>query len=142
MNIYVGNLARDVNEEDLKTLFAEFGEVSTVSVIKDKFSGEPRGFGFIEMPAKADAVKAIAALNGKELKGRSLSVNEARPKTDSRDGGGSRGGERRSGGGGYGGGGGGGGGYGGGGGGGGGYGGGAGGSRGGDKKGGGGGRRW
>jgi len=121
MNIYVGNLAPDVTEEDLKTAFSAFGQVQTATVIKDKFSGESRGFGFVEMPAKTEAQTAITELNGKDLKGRTLNVNEARPKTERpRGGGGGFGGGRggRGGGGGYGGGGrrgGGGGGYGGGG---------------------------
>ncbi len=80
MNIYVGNLARDVNEEDLRTAFAAFGTVSTVAIIKDKFTGDPRGFGFVEMNDKTEALAAIAGLNGKELKERPLTVNEARPK--------------------------------------------------------------
>jgi len=97
MNIYVGNLSRDVTEEDLRQAFEAFGEVATVTIIKDKFSGEPRGFGFVEMPAKAEAQSAITGLNGKDLKGRNLSVNEARPRPEGRGGGGGRrGGGRRS----------------------------------------------
>ena len=92
MNIYVGNLSRDVTEEDLRQTFEAFGKVETVSIIKDKFSGESRGFGFVEMPAKAEAQSAIADLNGKELKGRPLKVNEARPRPQGRRGGGRRGG--------------------------------------------------
>jgi len=95
MNIYVGNLSRDVTEEDLRQAFEAFGKVETVSIIKDKFSGESRGFGFVEMPAKAEAQSAIADLNGKELKGRPLKVNEARPRPEGRRGGGRRGGGRR-----------------------------------------------
>ena len=110
MNIYVGNLARELTQEDLEEAFKAFGQVTSVTIIKDKFSGEPRGFGFIEMPGKAEAQAAIAGMNGKELKGRVLNVNEAQPRTD-RGGGGGGGGR---GGGGRGGGGGGGGGYGGG----------------------------
>lgn len=110
MNIYVGNLAPDVTEEDLKTAFTAFGQVQTATVIKDKFSGESRGFGFVEMPAKAEAQTAITEMNGKDLKGRTLNVNEARPKTERPRGGGGGyggggGGGRRGGGGGYGGGG-------------------------------------
>ena len=82
MNIYVGNLSRDLNEGELREAFAAFGEVSSASIIKDKFSGESRGFGFVEMPNKDDADKAISGLNGKDLKGRTLTVNEARPRTD------------------------------------------------------------
>jgi len=94
MNIYVGNLGYGVNEEELKEAFGAFGAVTTVSVIKDKFSGESRGFGFVEMPSKAEAEAAIASLNGKELKGRAISVNEARPRSEGgrREGGGGGGG--------------------------------------------------
>jgi len=92
MNIYVGNLSRDVTEEDLRQTFEAFGKVETVSIIKDKFSGESRGFGFVEMPAKAEAQSAITGANGKELKGRPLKVNEARPRPQGRGGGGRRGG--------------------------------------------------
>lgn len=88
MNIYVGNLSREVVEDDLQQIFAAFGTVQTAALIKDKFTGESRGFGFVEMPNKEEATAAIAALNGKDLKGRPLTVNEARPKTE----GGSRGG--------------------------------------------------
>jgi len=95
MNIFVGNLSRDVTDEDLRQAFEAFGEVVSATVIKDKFSGEPRGFGFVEMPAKAAAQTAIAELNGKELKGRRLTVNEARPRSDSRGAGGRPGGGRR-----------------------------------------------
>ncbi|UCF92007.1 MAG: RNA-binding protein [Desulfobacterales bacterium] len=87
MNIYVGNLSRDVTEEDLRQAFAAFGQIASVNVIKDKFSGESRGFGFVEMPAQAEAQSAIDGLNGKDLKGRTLNVNEARPRTDDRRGG-------------------------------------------------------
>jgi RNA recognition motif-containing protein len=82
MNIYAGNLARELSEAELREAFAAFGEVTTASIIKDKFSGDSRGFGFVEMPNKAEADAAISALNGKELKGRTLTVNEARPRTD------------------------------------------------------------
>ncbi len=98
MNIYVGNMSRDVTEDDLRAEFEAFGQVDTVNIIKDKFSGEPRGFGFVEMPVKAEAESAIAELNGKELKGRALNVNEARPRSEGRRGGGGRGGGGRGGG--------------------------------------------
>ena len=88
MNIYVGNLSRDVTEEDLRQTFEAFGKVESVTIIKDKFSGESRGFGFVEMPAKAEAQSAITGVNGKELKGRPLKVNEARPSPQGRRGGG------------------------------------------------------
>lgn len=91
MNIYLGNLSREVTEEDLRHAFEGFGQVVSVSIIKDKFSGESRGFGFLEMPNKVEARAAISGLNGKELKGRTLSVNEARPRYEDR-----RGGRRRS----------------------------------------------
>jgi len=92
MNIYVGNLAPDVTEDDLKHAFEPYGQVATVSIVKDKFSGEPRGFGFIEMPSKSEASQAINSLNYKELKGQLMKVNEARPREERRGGGGSRGG--------------------------------------------------
>jgi RNA recognition motif-containing protein len=92
VNIYVGNLSRDVTEEDLRQAFEAYGQVSTASVITDRFSGESRGFGFVEMPNKAEAEAAISGLNGKDLKGRTLNVNEARPRPDRRQGGKRRGG--------------------------------------------------
>ncbi|MFC1683779.1 RNA recognition motif domain-containing protein [Candidatus Zixiibacteriota bacterium] len=89
MNIYVGNLSPEVTDEDLKEAFEAFGQVESVNVIKDKFSGTSRGFGFVEMPAKAEGQAAIDELNGKELKGQELNVNEARPRPEGRrDGGG------------------------------------------------------
>jgi RNA recognition motif-containing protein len=97
MNIYVGNLSRDVTEDDLRQLFEGFGQITSVNIIKDKFSGESRGFGFVEMPDKESAQAAINGLNGKELKGRTLNVNEARPRTDRREGGGAGGRGRRPG---------------------------------------------
>ncbi len=97
VNIYVGNLAREAAEADLRTAFQAFGQVATANVIKDKFSGQSRGFGFVEMPTKAEAEAAISGLNGKELMGRVLTVNEARPRTDRREGGGGGGGARRGG---------------------------------------------
>jgi RNA recognition motif-containing protein len=99
VNIYVGNLSRDVTEEDLRGAFEAFGQVASVNLITDKFSGEPRGFAFVEMPAKTEAQSAINDLNGKELKGRELNVNEARPRSEGRRGGGGRGGGGRGGGG-------------------------------------------
>lgn len=94
MNIYVGNLVFDVSEDDLKEAFEPFGEITEVRLIMDKFSGKSKGFGFIEMPTKAEAEKAIEEMNGKEFKGRAINVNEAKPKTDrgGRGGGGGRGG--------------------------------------------------
>lgn len=97
MNIYVGNLVFDVSEEDLREAFKEFGEITEVRLIMDKFSGKSKGFGFIEMPSKAEAEKAIEEMNGKEFMGRAINVNEAKPKVD-RGGRGGRGGGGRSGG--------------------------------------------
>ncbi len=94
MNIYVGNLSYEVTEEDLKQAFETFGQVESVNIIKDKFSGRSKGFGFVQMPDKANAQSAINELNGKELKGRTLNVNEARPRTESRGGRGGYGGGR------------------------------------------------
>jgi RNA recognition motif-containing protein len=95
MNIYVGNLSYEVTEEDLQEAFEAFGQVESVKIIKDRFSGESKGFGFVEMPAKAEAQSAIEDLNGKELKGRTLNVSEARPRSETRRGGGRGAGWRR-----------------------------------------------
>ena len=100
MNIFTGNLSRDVSEDDLRQAFTAFGQVDTVSIIKDKFTGESKGFAFIEMPVKAEADAAIAALNGTQLKGKAVTVNEARPREDRRSGGGGGGGRHGGGGGG------------------------------------------
>ena len=94
MNIYVGNLSREVTEEDLRQAFETFGEVASAKIIKDKYSGESRGFGFVEMPSKTEGESAITGLKEKELKGRTLNVNEARPRTESRGGRGGYGGGR------------------------------------------------
>ena len=94
MNIYLGNLSYEVTEQELQRAFEAFGEVESVSIIKDKFSGRSKGFGFVEMPDKANAQSAINELNGKELKGRTLNVNEARPRSESRSGRGGYGGGR------------------------------------------------
>lgn len=98
MKLYVGNLARDVNEDDLRAAFEAFGKVESASIIKDKFSGLSKGFAFVEMSVKTEAEAAIAGLKGKDLKGRSLDVNEARPREERRPfrgGGGGGGGKRR-----------------------------------------------
>ena len=95
MNIYVGNLPHELTEEELRQAFETFGEVTSAKIITDKFSGVSRGFGFVEMPTKAEAQAAITGLNGTELKGRTLNVNEARPRPESRQGGGRRDGGRR-----------------------------------------------
>ena len=81
MNIYVGNLSREVTKDDLLEAFEEFGQVESVKIITDRVSGESRGFGFVEMPAEAEAQSAINDLNGKKLKGETLTVNEARPRS-------------------------------------------------------------
>jgi len=96
MNIYVGNLSRETTEDDLRQAFEAFGQVESASVIKDRFTGESRGFGFVEMPSKDEAQAAITGVNGKDLMGRALNVNEARPRTErrgGRGGGGGRGGQ-------------------------------------------------
>jgi len=89
MKLYVGNLSREVTEEDLRASFEEFGKLESVTIIKDKYSGQSKGFGFIEMSSKAEGQAAIDGLNGKDLKGKTLNVNEARPRSE---GGGGRGG--------------------------------------------------
>ncbi len=85
MKIYVGNMSYDVQEDDLRQAFGEFGQVDSVSIIMDKFSGRSKGFGFVEMSTKEAGEAAISGLNGKELKGRSITVNEAKPQTKNRD---------------------------------------------------------
>ena len=97
MNIYVGNLPYEATEEDLLKAFEGFGQVETVKIIKDNYSGRSKGFGFVEMPDSADAHSAIEGLDGKELKGRTLMVNKARPRTENRGGRGGFGGGRRGG---------------------------------------------
>lgn len=104
MNIYVGNLSYDTTDDELLSAFADFGEVASAVVIKDKLSGNSRGFGFVEMPQKTEAQAAIQGLNGQDLNGRKLTVNEARPREErpqfgggNRDGGGgNRGGFNRN----------------------------------------------
>ncbi|MGF1614702.1 MAG: RNA recognition motif domain-containing protein [Gammaproteobacteria bacterium] len=82
MNIYVGNLPYTVTEDELTNMFAEYGEVSSANIITDKYSGESKGFGFVEMPRQSDAEEAIKALNGSSVKGRSIKVNQARPRNE------------------------------------------------------------
>jgi RNA recognition motif-containing protein len=82
MNIYVGNLSYDVSGENLRQAFEAFGQVSSATIVKDKYSGQPRGFAFVEMPDRAEAQAAIQNLNGKDLLGKQMNVNEARPRTD------------------------------------------------------------
>jgi cold-inducible RNA-binding protein len=103
MKIYVGNLSYEVTEDDLKLAFKEFGQVETVTLIKDKYSGQSKGFGFVEFASKTEGQAAIDGLNGKELKGRTLNVNEARPRPEGHGGYGGGGGRRGGGGGGRGG---------------------------------------
>jgi len=88
MNIYVGNLAQDVKDEELRDLFAQHGRVESVKIIRDMFSQTSKGFGFVEMPGKAEAQKALTELNTSEFKGKKIIVNEARPQKE-------RGGRRR-----------------------------------------------
>jgi RNA recognition motif-containing protein len=92
MNIYVGNLSHEVTEEDLRLAFEPFGQVESATIIQDKHSGQSKGFGFVEMASKAEGQSAIDGLNGKELKGKALNVNEARPRPERRGQGGGRGG--------------------------------------------------
>jgi cold-inducible RNA-binding protein len=101
MKIYAGNLSSEVTEEDLRLALEQFGQVESATIIKDKRSGQSKGFGFVEMASKAEGQSAIDGLNGKELKGKTLSVNEARPRTENRrgSGGGYGGGKRGQGGG-------------------------------------------
>jgi RNA recognition motif-containing protein len=96
MNIYVGNLSAEVTEEDLRSLFSEYGNITSVKVVKDNYSGASKGFGFIELPGNTEGQKAINELNSKDLKGKKIVVNEARPKTDSRPSNGGGGGYKGS----------------------------------------------
>jgi RNA recognition motif-containing protein len=80
LNIYVGNISYETTEDDLKNAFSEYGEVASASIIKDRMTGRSKGFGFVEMPSDEDAKKAIDGMNGKEIGGRPLKVNEARPR--------------------------------------------------------------
>jgi RNA recognition motif-containing protein len=95
MNIYVGNLSFDVTEEDLKQAFSAFGQVESARIVKDTYDGRSKGFGFVEMAGSAEAHAAIDGLNGKELKGRTVKVNEAQSRSGGRRGGARRGGGRR-----------------------------------------------
>lgn len=92
MKLYVGGLAYSVTEQELEALFAEHGAVTSTAVIKDRDSGQSKGFGFVEMANDEEAKAAMAALNGKDVSGRSIVVNEARPREDRRSGGGGGGG--------------------------------------------------
>ena len=88
MKVYVGNLSREVTAEDIRHAFEGFGQVADAIIIRDKTSRKPRGFGFVEMPNEIEAHAAISGLNGKELKGQPIIVNEARPRPEGRRGGG------------------------------------------------------
>ena len=89
MNIYVGNLSSDVTDETIQGTFESFGEVTSAKVIRDKYTGQSRGFGFVEMPGQSQAQTAIRSLNGKELQGKEIRVSEARPRSgEGRTGGG------------------------------------------------------
>ena len=96
-NIFVGNLSYGATEDALRSLFEAYGAVDRVSLVTDRDSGQPRGFGFVEMPVNSEGDMAIAELNGRELDGRAMNVNEARPR-EARTGGGGGGGGRKSGG--------------------------------------------
>lgn len=87
MKLYAGNLSYEVTEGELIGEFAAFGQVTSATIPTDKYSGRPKGFGFVEMASRSESEAAIAGLNGKELRGRNLVVNEARPRSDSRSGG-------------------------------------------------------
>jgi RNA recognition motif-containing protein len=97
MDIYVGNLSFEVTEAELKETFSAFGQVESVKIIIDNYSSRSKGFGFVEMPDRGQAQSAIEGLQGKELKGRAINVNEARPRTEGRRGGGNRRGGRQGG---------------------------------------------
>ena len=92
MKLYVGNLSYDMNDDSLRATFAAIGKVDSAQVVKDMQTGRSKGFGFVEMPNGQEAQAAIAKLNGTDVMGRKLNVNEARPKTENRGGGGSYGG--------------------------------------------------
>jgi RNA recognition motif-containing protein len=96
MNIYVGNLSPDVTEDELRKEFEAFGQVASVAIIKDRYSGQSRGFAFVEMPTVSEGQAAVAGLKGKTLRERTIDVSEARPRPNRR-GGGSYGGRRDSG---------------------------------------------
>jgi cold-inducible RNA-binding protein len=93
-NIYIANLSFGTTEQTVRSLFEAYGTVDRVSIVTDRETGQPRGFGFVEMPNDAEAEKAIAGVNGKDVGGRTLAVNEARPKSDRPTGGGRRPGGR------------------------------------------------
>lgn len=82
MNIYIGNLPYGVTEDELRNMFSQYGEVTSANIITDKYSGESKGFGFVEMPKQSEAEEAIKALNGSSVKGRNIKVNQARPRNE------------------------------------------------------------
>ncbi len=86
MNIYVGNISRESSENEIKQAFEEFGEVTSINIIKDKFTGVSKGFGFVEMPNKEEADNAIKNLDGQRINGRAINVAVAKPRTDSKPG--------------------------------------------------------
>ncbi len=88
MRIFVGNLSQDATDDDLRQAFEPFGKIASAEVVKDRFSSESKGFGFVEMPTAAEAQAAIAGVNGSVIKGRSVNVSEARPRPPRREGGG------------------------------------------------------
>ncbi len=90
MNIYVGNLSLETTDEAIRNAFESFGQVASAKVIRDKYTGQSRGFGFVEMPVQTQAQAAITSMNGKELMGKQINVNEARPRPDQGRTGGSR----------------------------------------------------
>lgn len=91
MKLYVGNLSYEVSDEDLRQAFGAFGAVDSATVVRDMYTKQSKGFGFVEMPAQTEAQNAMNQLNGTEMKGRNINVNEARPRNDQRGGGGGRG---------------------------------------------------
>ena len=95
-NIFVGNLSFTATEDGVRSLFESYGAVERVSIVTDRDTGQPRGFGFVEMAGDAEADRAINALNGQELNGRALTINEARPKAERSSAGGGYGGQRRN----------------------------------------------
>ncbi|MGH2575752.1 MAG: RNA recognition motif domain-containing protein [Ignavibacteria bacterium] len=84
MNIYVGNISRELTDNDIRKAFEEFGEVASVNIIKDRMTGQSKGFGFVEMPNKEEAENAIKSLDGQRMNGRAINVAEARPRTENR----------------------------------------------------------
>ncbi|MGA3024131.1 MAG: RNA-binding protein [Bryobacteraceae bacterium] len=96
-NVFVGNLSYQTTESELEAAFGEFGAVERVSIVRDRDTGQPRGFAFVEMTNAAEAAKAISTLNGREINGRAINVNEARPRAERAPGGGGGGGRGRGG---------------------------------------------